>query len=128
MNPTKETGKLGENYTVEYLLKNGYIIKERNFYAKCGEIDIIAQKGGVIAFVEVKSRRKNPFGRPCDAVTKAKQIKILKTAAQYIAFTKTALQPRFDVAEVIIDTQVFKPVSIHYIKHAFWQEEDYAAF
>lgn len=128
MNRTKQTGNLGEDYTVEYLCQNGYIIKERNFYAKCGEIDIIAQKGGILSFVEVKTRRKNPFERPCDAVTKAKQWKIMKTAAHYIESVKTNLQPRFDVAEVIIDTECLKPVSIHYIEHAFWQEEDYAVF
>lgn len=128
MNHTKQTGDRGEELTVEYLRHNGYIIKERNFYAKCGEIDIIAQKDEVIAFVEVKTRRKDPFERPCDAVTKSKQQKIIKTAACYIASTKTALQPRFDVAEVIIDPKLLKPFSIHYIEHAFWQEEDYAVF
>ena len=47
---TKQTGDIGEEYTERYLRKNGYKILERNYRRKCGEIDIIAQKGEYIIF------------------------------------------------------------------------------
>ena len=57
---TKEIGDRAESLGVEYLIQNGYSIIEQNFYArKMGEIDIIAQKDGVIHFIEVKSAKAN---------------------------------------------------------------------
>lgn len=125
---TKTTGRLGEEYTAEYLCGRGYIIKERNFCKRCGEIDLIAQKGGILAFVEVKTRKLGSFSAPADAVTKAKQLKIIRTTAIYLQEHQTDLQPRFDVAEVFFEPRTLKPVSIRYIENAFWQEEDYAVF
>lgn len=128
MSDTKTIGRLGEDYIAEYLSRRGYIIKERNFYKRSGEIDLIAQKNGILAFVEVKTRKSGSFSAPADAVTKAKQLKIIRTAASYLQEHQTDLQPRFDVAEVFFEPRVLKPVSIRYIENAFWQEEDYAVF
>ena len=52
----KEFGNTGEDIATEYLEKQGYIILERNFYCKQGEIDIIAKDKNEVVFVEVKSR------------------------------------------------------------------------
>ena len=49
---------------IEYLLKKGYTIVDHNYHAKCGgreEVDIIACDGAVLAFVEVKTRKKNYY-------------------------------------------------------------------
>lgn len=128
MADTKTAGRLGEDYTAEYLRRRGYIIKERNYCKRCGEIDLIAQKGDILAFAEVKTRKLGSFSAPADAVTKAKQLKIFRTAAIYLQENQTDLQPRFDVAEVFFEPQTLKPEGIRYIENAFWQEEDYAVF
>lgn len=49
------SGKIGEEKAVQFLRRKGYKILERNFFTRYGEIDIVAEKEGVIVFVEVKS-------------------------------------------------------------------------
>lgn len=53
----KEIGKLGEDFTIDFLNKRGFIILERNYKVPLGEVDIIAQKGDLLIFIEVKTRR-----------------------------------------------------------------------
>lgn len=115
----KQQGDLGEEYTVRYLKKNGYRILERNFRLKCGEIDIIAQKGEYIIFTEVKTRAANFLARPYEAVDRRKIAKILKTAAIYIAQNQLDAYFRFDVSEVFTDSKSGKITDINYIENAF---------
>ena len=58
---TQQTGELGENLAVRFLMKQGFVIVERNYLRKWGEIDIIAQKEGKLHFVEVKSVSHMPY-------------------------------------------------------------------
>lgn len=64
----KEFGNKGEDIAIEYLEKRGYIILERNFYCRQGEIDIIAKDKNEIVFIEVKSRSSIQYGCPSEAV------------------------------------------------------------
>lgn len=125
---SNQVGDAGELYTVRYLKKKGYKILERNFSCKTGEMDIIAADREYILFVEVKTRRVDSVTLPSDAVDYVKQKKLLKTASFYLQSHKSALQPRFDVAEVYIYPDGCKLEHIHYIAHAFIQEGDYASF
>ena len=59
---TKILGNIGEAKAEAYLKECGYKILERNYRAKFGEIDLIAEKDKVITFVEVKSRANKSFG------------------------------------------------------------------
>lgn len=69
MNSLKqEVGKIGENSACEYLQQKGYLIIERNYRSKGGEIDIIIQKANRIIFVEVKTRVGDSKGRPYESV------------------------------------------------------------
>ena len=68
----KEFGNKGEDIAIEYLEKRGYIILERNFYCRQGEIDIIAKDKNEIVFIEVKSRSSIQYGCPSEAVNKQK--------------------------------------------------------
>ena len=52
---TQKTGEIGENVAVKFLMKHGFAILDRNYTKKWGEIDIIAEKGNKLHFVEVKS-------------------------------------------------------------------------
>jgi len=77
-------GIWGENKAEEYLIKNDYLILDRNFRTTHGEIDIVAEKNGIITFVEVKTRTNNKFGNPEDAVDKQKKTKLIESALAYM--------------------------------------------
>ena len=116
MNKT-EIGRLGEEAVCKYLADRGYSIVERNYRIKGGEIDIIADNGEYIAFVEVKSRKPDSMVSGFEAVNKRKRSLIIKTAADYCCKHPSMLQPRFDVAQVIISGE--KVLSIDYITNAY---------
>lgn len=59
MSDRKRIGPLGEELTVKFLVKHGYRILDRNYRRPWGELDIVAQKGGKIHFVEVKTLAQN---------------------------------------------------------------------
>lgn len=111
-------GKIGERCVARYLRDRKYEIIGANFHTRFGEIDIIATKGKYMAFVEVKTRAENSPYSPAEAVGFAKQDKLRKTALIYLSKNNTNLQPRFDVAEVIMDANE-KVLNINYIENAF---------
>lgn len=99
---TKTLGDVGENAVTNYLQNKGYSILARNFrYGRFAEIDIIAEIGDTIVFVEVKTRRSNKFGMPAEAVTLQKQQKIITAATKFIQDNELYDKAcRFDVVEV----------------------------
>jgi putative endonuclease len=99
--PRRHTGQSGESLAVKVLKQNGYKILEKNYSSKLGEIDVIAQDGSVLAFIEVKARRTAKFGSPKLAVTPRKQRKISMVALQYLKETgQTSKRARFDVVAI----------------------------
>jgi len=96
-----EFGEQGEQLAADYLQKQGYQLLARRFRTKIGEIDIIAQKGGTIVFVEVKTRSSFFYGTPAQAVNRRKQSKIINVALNYLNYIKSHNTPiRFDILEV----------------------------
>jgi putative endonuclease len=94
-------GAIGELLAIKALKKKGYKIIERNYRSKFGEIDIVAQEGRTLAFVEVKTRRTARFGGPKTAVTPGKQRKISMVALEYLKKTgQVNEKARFDVVAV----------------------------
>lgn len=77
----KEIGNIGEDFAEKYLKKRLWRIVSRNYLARGGEIDIIAYRFGVLAFVEVKARSNDAYGRPSDAVN-GEKLKNIRTAAK----------------------------------------------
>ncbi|HPY84488.1 YraN family protein [Ruminococcus sp. XPD3002] len=112
-----ETGRLGEESVCAYLTERGYTIAARNYRIKGGEIDIIAENGDFIAFVEVKARKPDSMVSGFEAVNKRKRGLIIKTASDYCCKHPSVLQPRFDIAEVTIDSG--RVLSIDYIPNAY---------
>lgn len=112
-----EIGKRGENFVCSYLEKQGYSIAVRNYRIRGGEIDIIAENGDYIAFVEVKTRKPGSLVSGYEAIDTRKKSLIIKTAADYCCKHPTVLQPRFDIAQVIFDGH--RALSIDYIKNAY---------
>ncbi len=115
-----QLGKWGEERVADRLRRQGWRIAARNFRCRLGEIDIIAENGIYLAFVEVKLRKNGQYGAACEAVTPSKQRKLRLTAQFYLMGHPTGLQPRFDVAEVYAPQGVRteKP-DIYYIENAF---------
>lgn len=103
MSKSLKRGKIGENYVCEYLKNKGYQIIYTNYHSRYGEIDIICENNKYIVFVEVKTRKNFLFSRAIEAVNKSKRLKIIKTAFVYLSETNTYRQPRFDIAEVLIN-------------------------
>ena len=112
-----EVGSFGEKIAAFYLEKKGYMIRYRNFRIRGGEIDIIAEKNNILAFVEVKTRTVDFFSSGLDALNLRKRQLIVKTAEQYSFKYPHELQTRFDVVDIIIDGR--KVVGFNYIENAF---------
>lgn len=112
-----EIGKIGESAVCEYLINQGYNILVRNYRIKGGEIDIIAENGSYLAFVEVKTRKPDSLVTGYEAINKRKKSLIIKTAVDYCCKNPCVLQPRFDVAQVIFNG--VRICSIDYIKNAY---------
>ena len=95
------TGKKGEELAAAHLERAGYRIIERNYRCFFGEIDIVAEEGETLVFVEVKSRRSDAYGAPELAVGRDKQKKISSIALHYISAHNLRDRPaRFDVVAV----------------------------
>ena len=97
----REYGAEGERAARDFLVASGYRILAMNYRRPCGEIDIIARKRGVTAFVEVKRRSSGRFGRPAEAVTPAKRQHIMRAAMVYMQ--ENDMQDaamRFDIIEL----------------------------
>lgn len=76
-------GRLGEDASVSFLLKNGYKILNRNVKFGIGEIDIIAYKGPMLYVFEVKTRKNTKSGDPYEAVTPTKARKLILMGEKY---------------------------------------------
>ncbi len=94
-------GAVGEAVAARFLRDKKYSIVAANYHCRFGEVDIIAADRSYIAFVEVKTRRADALYSPREAVTVAKQRRLMQTAAMYLQYNPCELQPRFDVIEVV---------------------------
>ena len=112
---TQLIGNFGEDAAAEYLSRNGYLILQRNFKCKTGEIDIIAVEDGCTVFVEVKTRKNSNYGYASEFVDFRKQEKIRKAAMYFIKSYDADI--RFDVIEVYHTGAVVN--KINHIKDAF---------
>lgn len=115
MTRKREIGDFGEELTVSYLEKKGYRILDRNYSKPFGEIDVIAIKDDLIAFVEVKTRKSDDFAYAAEAVDFYKQQRIRRASQAYLVENDmTDFLMSFDVSEVYLDTR-----KINYIENAF---------
>lgn len=94
-------GTEGEKLAVELLTEKGYSILAENWRSGKNELDIIARIGETAVFVEVKTRSTAFFGNPSDAVSIAKQKRIIQAANDYLEQNDLDLEARFDVISVV---------------------------
>ena len=97
MNPKKPIGDAGEAFAAACLEAEGFRVTARNFRTRQGEIDLVAQDGQYLVFVEVKARKPGSMVSPEEAVDVHKQRRLRYAAEYYLAGRPTSLQPRFDV-------------------------------
>lgn len=106
--PRRGRGQAGEALARRHLQGHGYEILETNFRTRYGEIDIIARRGELVAFIEVKARRSRRCGEPFEAVGPRKQNQIRRLALMWVAARQSdsSLRQcsfRFDVIAIMLD-------------------------
>ena len=123
MPPTKLLGAWGEAQTADYLRRNGYKILAANYRTRFGEIDLIAQKDGILVFVEVKTRKFGVNVRPSEQVTPKKLERIRLAGLSYLAETDCCLPVRFDVAEVFAPAVLTDPpIRFCYLENVYTED------
>lgn len=111
-------GREGESAAEQYLRRKGYRIVGRNLRSSMGELDLVAEDGQVLVFVEVKARRTDAFGGAIYAVHQRKQEKLIRLAAQYLSRHHLKDRPcRFDV--VLLQGMDAAAPPIEHIQNAF---------
>lgn len=117
MGKHNEFGREGEQFAVDFLQQKGYRIIQRNYRYLKAEIDIIAQKEGILAIVEVKSRNSYFLEDIADTVN-AKKIKLVVMAANhYVVHNNLDVEVRFDI---IILLKQYRKFTIEHIENAFY--------
>jgi len=97
----KWLGRGGEAVALLLLAAKGYRIRHRNWRGPSGELDLVAERGGRIVFVEVKARSSELFGGAAAAFGRAKQTAVVRTAAAYLSRYDLWERPcRFDLVTV----------------------------
>ncbi len=111
-----QIGAAGEKRAIAHLRANGFLIRERNWRNGRYEIDIIAERWGVIHFVEVKSRKVGGWSTPEQAITKHKFESLRHAAAAYLGLNAIRGEHQFDLIAVDMDGQT--PVDVRHIENA----------
>mgnify|MGYP001405200671 CR=1 FL=1 len=109
-------GEEGEKIAVRFLKSKGYIVYQTNWRFGRLEIDIIAEDGKELVFIEVKTRSSEAYGRPEEAVDDKKELALLNAADIYVRNFSLEIEVRFDIISVIINDQ---KTSINHILDAF---------
>lgn len=112
-------GKRGEAAAARFLESRGCKLVAANYQTAQGELDLIAQRGEFLLFVEVKTRQKGALATPGAWVDGPKQLRLLRAASQWLAENPTGLQPRFDVVEVLMDPATGEADSVNWLENAF---------
>lgn len=112
-----EKGRIGEDFTARLLQSKGYEILCRNYRIKGGEIDIIAKKDDMLAFVEVKTRSEGALVTGEEAITLRKKKLVVKAAERFMSEYETEVDGRFDVCAVEIKDD--RVVAYKYYPSAF---------
>ena len=110
------SGREGEDLACSLLEENSLRVLARNVRYPNGEIDIVAEDGATIVFVEVKRRKDARLGTPAEAVTPRKRARVIRAARRWIVENPAsrARSVRFDVVAIQDE-----PVRVEWLKGAF---------
>jgi putative endonuclease len=121
--PRQRLGELGEAVAARALERDGLTVIARRFRLRTGEIDLVAERGDLVVFVEVKTRRGSRYGRPAEAVTRVKRERMARAALVFLSRTRRMeRRVRFDVFEVYAGED--GPRRVHHIPDAFRLDRD----
>ena len=97
----RRLGAFGERLAAAHLEAKGYRIRARNFRCREGEVDIVAQDGETLVFVEVRTRRGDAMGGPAESVTATKEARLVAAATAYVqALPEPPADQRIDVVAI----------------------------
>lgn len=128
----QKIGAFAEELACQYLSAQGLTLLARNYRRRSGEIDLIMQEGDTLIFIEVRYRKQANFGHCLETICLRKQVKLIKTAQQYLRYA--AISPetccRFDVVAVFpsfksnpyknLNTSQHHTTQVEWIKNAFF--------
>ena len=104
----RDVGRAGEDLAAAWYEARGYEVLARNWRCREGELDLIARRGGLVVFCEVKARSSAAFGLPAEAVGPLKQARLRRLAALWFADRSRSSsgrasggRARFDVVSVL---------------------------
>ena len=117
MGKHNEFGKLGEEKAAVFLQQKGYAIRARNYRYLKAEIDIIAQKGNILAVVEVKSRSAPFLGKLSDSVNQKKMKLLVMAADHFVNERHLDVEVRFDLITVL---QKGNKLEVQHTQDAFY--------
>lgn len=108
-------GRKGESLALDFLVGEGYSLRERNYRTPYGEVDLVMQAGDGIIFVEVKTRSSKSLGPPEISITPRKQ-EHMRSAANYYIQQHTDLQAdwRIDVLAIQLLKGEAEPIIEHF--------------
>lgn len=96
-----EIGSYGERVAAAFVRRQGYRVLTRNYKTERGEIDLVCRHGDVLAFVEVRSRAGELFGRPSETIDARKEDALRAAARAYLELLgRDDITYRFDAVEV----------------------------
>jgi putative endonuclease len=100
-------GATGEEIAVDYLVSQGYVVFDRNWRSKSGEIDIIASEKfnsqDELIFIEVKTRSSRDYGDPIEAITATKYLRMYRLALEWLSENSASREAwRLDVISIVI--------------------------
>ncbi|GAB4002215.1 YraN family protein [Spirosoma daeguense] len=111
-----ETGKEGEAEAMRYLREKGYEIISHNYRYKHAEIDLIARKGELLVFAEVKTRTNLNYGNPEEFVSYTKAKLVMRAAEEYIFANDWMYDVRFDIIAITLSDNQMR---VKHIEDAF---------
>ena len=117
MGKNNETGTRGERIAEEYLLRQQFVILHRNWRSSHKEVDLIALDGGMLVFIEIKTRNGLKFGFPEESVSESKQNHLKQAAEVYLDLFPGYLTARFDVISILLQGGSVK--ELRHLKDAF---------
>jgi putative endonuclease len=105
MSTAVEIGAYGERVAASFARRHGYRVLVRNFKAERGEIDLVCRHGDILAFVEVRTRAGDLFGRPSESIDARKEEALRSAAREYLQMLdRDDITYRFDAIEVRMKT------------------------
>lgn len=113
----QEFGELGEQIAERWLKRQGWRVVQRRFRSGHRDIDLVVEREGTVAFVEVKARRGREFGDPVEAVNWAKRRELVRSASVWIdRHGRPSDSYRFDVVGVLVEGE---RVRVRHVPNAF---------